>query len=113
MADEPILDVSGMRREINKEIAEIGKDAERKARSLAPVGTGTLSRNIYATSLAEQRFISAQTRIGPNRRAFYGRFIERGTKHMKAQPFLDKPDKPALDDAKVTSRILDAIIRGI
>lgn len=38
----------------------------------------------------------AAVRVGPSARAFYGEFLEKGTKHIAAKPFL----RPALDSKR-------------
>lgn len=67
----------------------------------APYVTGNLSRNIEAQQ-AEQtgnRFVAA---IGPNKKAWYGLFVERGTSKRPPKPYL----RPAYDESKNTVKKL-------
>lgn len=61
----------------------------------APRDEGRLSRSIDAEVVkAEPR--RAAVHVGPNRNAFYGMFVELGTRHIAAKPFL----RPAFDMEK-------------
>lgn len=62
----------------------IRADAQRRA----PVDTGRLSRAILKRFKADSTKASLEVDIGPDKRAWYGRFAERGTRFHRAQPFL-------------------------
>ena len=59
----------------------------------APVRTGKLRESIIV-QVVDQTAEGAIAKIGPSQKAFYGRFVEVGTIHQKANPFL----RPALDE---------------
>jgi HK97 gp10 family phage protein len=69
----------------------VREDASRRA----PRRTGKLSQSIIIESAeVEPDYVSVK--IGPNKEAFYGRFVEMGTSKMPAKPFL----RPAWDANK-------------
>lgn len=56
----------------------------------------------------------ASVTIGPNKDAFYGKFVELGTKKLKAKPFL----RPAIDEnkaaiAKAVNETIEKALRGV
>ena len=63
---------------------------EDEAKLLCPVKTGTLRRSITHET-DEKGFMRVSVRVGPT--VDYGVYVEFGTRHMAAQPFL----RPALD----------------
>jgi HK97 gp10 family phage protein len=64
------------------------------AAAMAPRRTGRLSTNIVVvTAGREQTLDQVTAKIGPSKTAYYGRFVEKGTIHMRARPFL----APALE----------------
>lgn len=68
------------------------------ARTRAPVGTGTLRREIVArkTSRAKASGKSAEVTIGPTQDAFWGLFQEFGTRFHPPHPWL----RPAFEASK-------------
>jgi HK97 gp10 family phage protein len=63
---------------------------ENEAKILAPVKTGNLRRSIHHLTVDKsEQAVSVQ--VGPT--AFYAKFLEFGTRHMKARPFM----RPAFD----------------
>ncbi|MGU7780528.1 HK97-gp10 family putative phage morphogenesis protein [Burkholderia sp. PU8-34] len=91
-----------------------------EARARAPKKTGKLRRNIASTSLRQKEspgVATAGVRVrtkgkanSPNN-AFYWRFVELGTQHMKAEPFM----RPAFDAsiAQAEGAIRTEIARAI
>lgn len=75
----------------------VREDASRRA----PRRTGKLSQSIIVES-AEVEPDYASVKIGPNKGAFYGTFVERGTSKMPAKPFL----RPAWDANKREVKII-------
>lgn len=71
-----------------------GEIVRKDASARAPVRTGKLSRNIILVE--EDNKENPAVKIGPAKKVFYGKFIERGTSKMAARPFL----RPALDENK-------------
>lgn len=84
-----------------KQSAEIIRaEAARKA----PKRTGKLAGSM-AVSEAKNNSID----IGPSKEAFYGMFLELGTKKMRARPFL----RPSLDEKKYdVKRKFRQILKG-
>lgn len=79
------------------------------AKSKVPVRTGALKKGI--SQRVSVRGSKAEAIIGFNRKQFYGRFVELGTSHASAKPFL----RPALDESqrKIEQAFAEAINRGI
>lgn len=120
-----------LRRSVNQGAALI-RDL---ARQRAPVGTGKLRKNIISKGRRGKRTYlksSVMIRVGPRTQqhdiatgkfmgggdfrndpkdSFYWRFIERGTKHFAAKPFI----RPAVDSgfSRVVNKITKATTRGI
>ena len=62
-------------------VAKVAHDVEAIAKSLAPVDTGALENSIRAMRLAQGHWVIAPT-------VDYGIYLELGTRHMPAQPYL-------------------------
>jgi len=77
----------------------------RSAKQKVPRRTGALQKAIGTRTSV--RSATAESTIGFNRKAFYGRFIELGTSKMAAKPFL----RPALDENQ--RQIVDTFIESI
>lgn len=90
-----------------KEGAEIVRaEASRRA----PRRTGKLAANIIAeVSLSQSD--RAEISVGPSKEAFYGMFVELGTKHMAPRPYL----RPAIDEsrAEVERAVHEALRRRL
>jgi len=71
---------SGMQRHVHRQLASWAADVKAEARKLVPVRTGHLQSTIYAQI---QEWVA---NIGAD--ATYAYFIEMGTRHMQAQPYL-------------------------
>lgn len=80
------------------------------AKSKVPVRTGALKRGI-SQRVSVKGSGKAEAIIGFQRKQFYGKFVELGTSHAAAKPFL----RPALDESqqKIEQAFVDAINRGI
>ena len=57
-----------------------------EARSRAPISTGKLKKDIRVKTAQDK--LSAEVTYMGKKRAFYGKFIEFGTRFMPARPFL-------------------------
>lgn len=69
------------------------------AKAAAPRGkTGNLAESI-SISVTEQTASHAFGLIGPSRRGFYGLFLELGTAHIVARPFLQPAFDSVADEA--------------
>lgn len=77
--------------EVAAQTREVANAIRRDARRLAPRRTGELRRSIRVRRVydRESRRVSYRVVVG----AFYGRFVELGTPHAPARPFL----RPAAD----------------
>jgi HK97 gp10 family phage protein len=85
-------------------VAEVSKaayDVEAKAKAKAPVKTGTLRRSIH--SVFERGGLTGI--VGPSVR--YGAYVELGTRHMAARPYM----RPAAEAA--LPRFADAVKRAL
>ncbi len=82
-------------------LREGAKVAKQAAEAKAPVDSGFLRDNIKIKTRKRGDKITAI--VGFAEDAYYGRFIELGTKHMSAKPFL----RPALDENQ--RQIVDAV----
>lgn len=92
------LDYSKQEKVLNKFAREMAEPIRRRAGELAPVLTGTLSRNIIISGAGQlnDRF-SVSVLIGPSMKAFYGLFPEIGV--PRKQPFLDPAFEQEADRA--------------
>ena len=80
-----------------------GEWVAERARQLAPVRSGRLKKGIDYLVVAKGEEISAIIGVKKESKAFYARFVEKGTKKTKAQPFL----RPAVfDNQKIIERIV-------
>lgn len=71
-----------------RKAAEAGAEVIRaEAERLAPRDTGLLSESIEDQTKRLQ-VGRAQIDVGPEKGAFYGQFLEKGTENMPAKPFL-------------------------
>jgi len=71
---------SGMQRHVHRQLASWTADVKALAKQLAPVRTGHLRSSIYAKISEWVAEIGAE--------ATYALFVELGTRHMQAQPYL-------------------------
>jgi len=71
---------SGMQRHVHRLLASWAADVKALAKQLAPVRTGHLRSSIYAKISEWVAEIGAE--------ATYALFVELGTRHMQAQPYL-------------------------
>ncbi len=101
-------------RKIVRDATRKGAQALRKEiRAAAPRRTGFLRRHIrYRTTSRSPTHYTIS--VGPDRGAFYGRFVELGTQKMAARPFM----RPAFERARerivriVTDRLREGIERA-
>lgn len=68
------------------------------ASSRAPRRTGALANNMTIKSRKESD-TSIHFQVGPSRNEFYGRFVEKGTVKMSADPFLGPAIQERGDEA--------------
>jgi HK97 gp10 family phage protein len=97
------LPVNVARRVLPKASQEGAKVLRREARRRAPRREGTLRRGLSYMRKKRMPKTAASYIVGLTRKAFYGMFIEFGTKHIPAKPFL----RPALDEEK--DKIINAM----
>lgn len=62
----------------------------------APVRSGQLRDNIDIGKVEIEKEARVTVPVGPNKKAFYGLFQEKGTPHHAAQPFM----RPAADESQ-------------
>jgi len=82
----------------------------KEARSRVAVDDGNLKKNI-SSKLKNKSDTHVTYSVGPTNKAFYGTFLEFGTEHIRAQPFL----RPAFDEKKgeAARKIEERLIKGI
>jgi len=73
--------IAGMEPRAAQYVAKAALDIEAGAKARAPVDTGTLRASIQATKISPTHW---RVTVG----AEYGIYVEMGTRHMAAQPFL-------------------------
>jgi len=97
-----------------------------EARARAPKKTGKLKRNIVSASLRQKESpgiatagVRVRTKGGADslNNAFYWRFVELGTQHMRAQPFVRPSFDTSIDRAEGAirteiARAIDTVIGG-
>lgn len=71
---------SGMQRHVHRQLASWAEDVKTLAKQLVPVRTGHLHSSIYAKISEWVAEIGAEVT--------YALFVELGTRHMRAQPYL-------------------------
>lgn len=92
------LDRAPIRREVLAALSQIPEVAaqsretanaiRRDARSLAPVRTGNLKRNIQVERVFDRRTRSVSYIVGWGPKAWYGRLVEFGHEHAAPRPHL-------------------------
>lgn len=88
---------------LREAVADGAEIVRAEAETRAPVGpTGRLKRGMTTLVSAGTPEV-AQARVGPSADAFYGMWVEKGTKKMAAQPFL----RPALDSKR--KQVVEAV----
>lgn len=100
-----------------EEAAEEGaKIALAEAKRRVPVKTGNLRDNLEITKVKSRTPDKLKktvfVKVGFNKKAFYGTFVELGTRFIKAKPFL----RPAIDQnrnsiAQVVNNAIDKALR--
>lgn len=81
-----------------------GQVVVKAARQNVPVDSGELKKGIVRRSKKGKKVAGqVEVSVGPSTDVFYGRFLEFGTAHIAARPFL----RPAFDDNY--QAIIDAI----
>jgi len=82
----------------------------KEARSRVSVDDGTLKKSI-SSKLKDKSDTHVAYSVGPTNKAFYGTFIEFGTEHIRAKPFL----RPAFDEKKgeAARKIEERLAKGI
>lgn len=89
---------------IGKALEESAKIVREEASFKASKRTGELARRLVISKVKH-----SSIDIGPDKKTFYGRFIELGTVKMSARPFL----RPALDTKKneVRAKFIEVLKR--
>ncbi len=88
------LSAKAQRGDLRKALRAATRPVIKDARIRVPVASGLLKKQIKASVSVKRTF--AQARIGFGSKAFYGMFIELGSRFIAARPFL----RPAFDAKK-------------
>jgi HK97 gp10 family phage protein len=92
---------------LTKAAKAAGKIVKEEASRLAPRRTGDLADNmVMRVKSSESDADEVTVEVGPDKKQFYGNFVEKGTKYMPAEPFLG----PALEDNRER---LDKVMKDI
>jgi HK97 gp10 family phage protein len=93
---------------------EVRNRAKEEASRRAPVDTRKLKDSIIIQTVEDNELVT-EAKVGPNKKAFYGMFVEYGTRRVKAQPFL----RPAFDENQdkihevITEKLGQAIAKAV
>jgi HK97 gp10 family phage protein len=113
-ADEVIKTLEDLGLEAEKILQDAarkgGEIALREARKRCPERTGNLKRSLKVDN-GKTTTSKAEVKVTHGKKEFYGTFVELGTSHMKAQPFL----RPAVDEnrAEISKAVKDEIVKAI
>jgi HK97 gp10 family phage protein len=86
-----------------------------EAKSIAPRLTGAMAAGIHMEIQKSANLKEVLMQVGPSRKQFYARFVEKGTKYARRKPFLG----PALERNRdrisetIKRKILDGISRTV
>jgi HK97 gp10 family phage protein len=86
-----------MPKDLEADLEAVAQDTGQRARGRAPVKTGKLRSSIFVSRGAEGNTFVVGTPM------YYAKFLEWGTKHMKARPFLNVSFRAAM--SKLDARI--------
>jgi HK97 gp10 family phage protein len=75
-----------LERSIRDELRRSAEDAAALARGMAPVRTGELRESVRVIEDPDHLTVLVIAADGP---AFYGRFVEKGTRRLVRRPFLE------------------------
>ena len=89
------LEKKAQRAVLRAALRKAGRIVQKEARERAPKRVGTLKKNI-AAKLSVREAGNSYVDVGYRKKAFYGRFVEKGTKRAQAKPYLE----PALEAKK-------------
>ncbi|QNO13332.1 HK97 gp10 family phage protein [Alkalicella caledoniensis] len=94
----------------NKALREAGSVVEDAIKNEAPVRSGTLKKSIK-TSGVKTKDGMKHVEVGPGNDGFYGKFIEFGTVHIKANPFMGRGYEKSKNEAM--NKISEEIRKGL
>jgi len=86
------------RRIENSALRSAGDRVKGAIQDEVPVRTGNLKRNIAVSNVRTKDGVK-HVEIGPNKDGWYGRFVEFGTVHIKANPFMSRGYEKSKEDA--------------
>lgn len=94
----------------NKALKKAGSVVEDAIKNEAPVRSGTLQKSIK-TSGVKTKDGMKHVEVGPGNDGFYGKFIEFGTVHIKANPFMGRGYEKSKNEAM--DKISEEIRKGL
>lgn len=87
----------------NVALKKAGQTVKTAIQSEAPSRTGTLKGSIVVSTVKTKEGMK-YVKVGPSKKGWYGKFLEFGTKKMKANPFMtrgyEKSKRSAVDIIK-------------
>ena len=94
----------------NKALKKAGSVVEDAIKNEAPVRSGNLKKSIKTSGVKTKNGIK-HVEIGPRNDGFYGKFIEFGTVHIKANPFMGRGYEKSKNEAM--NKISEEIRKGL
>ena len=94
----------------NKALKKAGSVVEDAIKNEAPVRSGNLKKSIK-TSGVKTKDGMKHVEVGPGNDGFYGKFIEFGTVHIKANPFMGRGYEKSKNEAM--NKISEEIRKGL
>lgn len=73
----------------NKALRGAGNVVEEAIKSETPVRSGNLKRSIKTSNVKTKDGVK-QVEVGPDKKGWYGKFLEFGTTNIKADPFMSR-----------------------
>lgn len=94
----------------NKALKEAGEIVKESIQSVTPMRTGKLKESIMVSGVKTKDGIKC-VEIGPDKDAYYSRFVEFGTVKMKAKPYMAPGYESSRDAAEAA--IIAELRRGL
>lgn len=95
---------------LEKAAEEGGKIALKEAKRRCPVDSGRLKASLHLTK-GRKSESKADVKIAPGKQEYYGTFVELGTKHQGAKPYL----RPAVDEKQgdIAKAVNQTVLRAL
>ena len=94
----------------NKALKEAGETVKESIQNETPVRSGTLKESIKVSGIKTKDGMKV-VEIGPGKDGWYGKFLEFGTKKLKANPFMSRGYEKS--KGQVENKIVEEIKKGL